>query len=136
MRKKDPQFKEFGERFREALEKKGLTKQTDIAKRLTIGNGHLSDLLKGYRFPSKLLLSVIEERLGISLKWLTKKEGGMYIEKTITEDVSSLVKDMSEDRQKVIYNYVKREKDVEDILKDKTAQASKKISRIRRRAVE
>lgn len=138
MKKREPQFKDFGERFKKALQEKGLIKQTDVARRLTIGNGHLSDLLGGYKFPSDLLFSVIEERLGISSDWLAKGEGEMFIKKSTFEELMSVLRKMDEEYQKETLQHARKELRFKELLRERTAQTSKKtiLKKGRRRAVQ
>jgi|GEM_PF-5454747 transcriptional regulator with XRE-family HTH domain len=71
-------FEAFAARLRAALAKKGYKKQAEVAELLGVSRGYLSELLKGKKLPSDIVLSLIESKMGIRAEWLREGKPPMF----------------------------------------------------------
>ncbi len=70
-------FSNFPARLKMALELKGYKTQKETADFLGVSEGYLSELLKGKKTPSSMLINLIESKMGIASAWLLYEQGPM-----------------------------------------------------------
>jgi transcriptional regulator with XRE-family HTH domain len=83
----------FSDNLRVARKARGLT-QGELAEKLGVTGGYISDLEKGKRSPSDSLVSLATIELRLSRNWLLTGEGEMFEEEALKAPAGFLEKEL------------------------------------------
>ncbi len=74
-------------------------KQGELAKELTISQGHASDIENGRKAVSERVIAIISLKYGINENWLRTGNGEMFIQKTRGEQIAEFAADVLKDEE-------------------------------------
>ena len=87
------------QRFKEYLDYKGLTVNSQVEKACGLSNGQINNGVNGSRFGSDKIENILNVYKDLSAEWLMRGKGSMIIGESKAVELENKISSMSEDQE-------------------------------------